>query len=233
MAFCSKCGNEATGRENHCSFCGFPLLDEAQVSAVAQGVGGTTGALSGLPDSADSTAVPPRYPAGGLERSPDGRPTGLMESIDARGDIATFIGKNAVIYLDKFGKFNDGARDSYAFTWHWPAFLFPMWWFLYRKMYLWAAMALMAEMLFGIFASIALALTANYIYYKHATTKIREVRANRQANPKAVLTLIGGVHAWVIPLALVLGFIGFGLIFAAILLASLMGPSVPVGATSI
>lgn len=51
-----------------------------------------------------------------------------------------FIGPNADRYLEQFKKFGPPHSPRFALTWHWPAFLFVSFlWFLYRKMYLYAA----------------------------------------------------------------------------------------------
>ena len=51
-----------------------------------------------------------------------------------------FIGPNADRYLEQFKKFGSPQSPRFALTWNWPAFLFISFlWFLYRKMYLYAA----------------------------------------------------------------------------------------------
>jgi hypothetical protein len=51
-----------------------------------------------------------------------------------------FIGPNADRYLEHFKKFGTPQSPRFALTWNWPAFLFVSFlWFLYRKMYLYAA----------------------------------------------------------------------------------------------
>ena len=51
-----------------------------------------------------------------------------------------FIGPNAEQYLEQFKKFGTAQAPRFALTWNWPAFLYVSFlWFLYRKMYLYAA----------------------------------------------------------------------------------------------
>ena len=57
-------------------------------------------------------------------------------------EYVTFIGKNAEKYLPTFQKFHVNGVDQFSVTWHWPAFLFPFFWLLYRKLYLWAILSL-------------------------------------------------------------------------------------------
>ena len=56
----------------------------------------------------------------------------------AEKDFINFIGKKSHKYLPKFKKFHIGGVDNFSITWNWPAFLFGFFWFLYRKLYLWA-----------------------------------------------------------------------------------------------
>jgi hypothetical protein len=37
-----------------------------------------------------------------------------------------FIGKHADTYLARFERFTNHGSDTFAFTWHWPAFLVPV-----------------------------------------------------------------------------------------------------------
>ena len=57
-------------------------------------------------------------------------------------DFIEYIGPRAENYLVKFKKFQATATDGFALTWHWPAFIFGFWWLLYRKLYVWALVAL-------------------------------------------------------------------------------------------
>jgi hypothetical protein len=59
----------------------------------------------------------------------------------------SFIGKHADSYLARFERFTKHGTDTFAFTWHWPAFLVPFPWMLYRKLYWWAVVALLMDAL--------------------------------------------------------------------------------------
>jgi Tfp pilus assembly major pilin PilA len=126
-------------------------------------------------------------------------------------DLEVFIGKNADTYLNKFGKFQQGGADSFAVTWHWPAFLFGVTWMIYRKMYLWA-LAMFAVSFVpcgGFLAAIAAGMTGNYLYYKHAQKKILELNSRvPSSGPQrtAELARAGGVLSiiWIlIPLGVI------------------------------
>lgn len=113
-------------------------------------------------------------------------------------DYKVFVGKNCEKYLTKFAKFNMGGIDSFKATWHWPAFFVPFWWLLYRKMYGWAILAFFTSWIpyIGWFlAPIIWAITANYIYYRHAKKKLLEIKTIHPAlgTQRAVIAVTGGV----------------------------------------
>lgn len=120
-------------------------------------------------------------------------------------DLAVFIGKNSDAYLTKFRKFSEGGSDSFAATWHWPAFFFSFWWMLYRKLYPWAALVLFLGCVpyVGFLAMIAFGLSANYIYYLHAKKKLLEVKAlhSSEVERAAAIARAGGVNNAVVVIA--------------------------------
>jgi hypothetical protein len=125
-------------------------------------------------------------------------------------DLAAFIGKNADKYLAKFRLFRQGSTDSFAATWHWPAFLFTFWWSLYRKMYGWAALVLFLGCIpyVGFLSMIAFGVSGNYLYYKHAGKKMLELGAQplSPVERTAALARSGGVNnivVVVLPLLLI------------------------------
>ena len=65
-----------------------------------------------------------------------------------RGDFLDFIDNEADKYITKFRKFYADGRDKFAFTWHWPAFLFAIPWLAYRKVYGWALVVLLSRSCF-------------------------------------------------------------------------------------
>jgi hypothetical protein len=130
-------------------------------------------------------------------------PFSVYDSNDVRIDqeeFRTFIGRNADLYLKKFRKFQIGHSDSFAATWHWPAFWLGFAWMLYRKMYLWALVAFIIGLTPVGFPlpMIGWGLTANYLYYLHAKKKIRVARPNPAGEPSVLpLAELGGVNRWV------------------------------------
>jgi len=118
-------------------------------------------------------------------------------------DMATFIGKNSDIYLRKFASFGTAGNGGFAATWHWPAFLVPFWWLIYRKQYLWAILAFVLSFIptIGLLSMIVFGLTGNYIYYTYANKKLLEISALPSEMSRAVaMARAGGVNnlAWVL-----------------------------------
>jgi len=122
-----------------------------------------------------------------------------------------FIGPNADRYLEHFAKFGTEQAPKFALTWNWPAFLFISFlWFLYRKMYLYAAVYaigpmvstyLTGDMTVGIVWSIMAGATGNYVYFWHCREQIAEIKKAGWSDPakrEAALKESGGVQPYVI-----------------------------------
>ena len=120
-------------------------------------------------------------------------------------ELAMFVGKNADMYLRKFGKFTQGGADSFSATWHWPAFFFSFWWTIYRKMYGWAVLALFLGCVpyVGLLAMAGFGISANYLYYRHAKNKVIELRAAQgpELERAAAIGRAGGVNNVAVVLA--------------------------------
>jgi hypothetical protein len=122
-----------------------------------------------------------------------------------------FIGPNAERYLEQFKKFGPEQAPKFAVTWNWPAFLFISFlWFLYRKMYLYAAVYavgpmvstyLTGDMTSGIVWSVVAGATANYVYYWHCREQIGAIKQrtwNDAAKQDEAIREAGGVQPYVI-----------------------------------
>jgi uncharacterized protein DUF2628 len=122
-----------------------------------------------------------------------------------------FIGPNSDRYLEQFKKFGPEQTPKFALTWNWPAFLFISFlWFLYRKMYLYAAVYaigpmvstyLTGDMTSGIVWSIVAGATGNYVYYWHCREQIGAIKQQLWSEPaKQDLAAkeAGGVQPYVI-----------------------------------
>jgi hypothetical protein len=128
-----------------------------------------------------------------------------------------FIGPNADRYLEQFKKFGTEQSPKFALTWNWPAFLFISFlWFLYRKMYLYAAVYaigpivssyLTGDMTSGLVWSVVAGATANYVYYWHCREQIGAIKQQAWNDPvKQEMTIkeSGGVQPYVIGVGVVL-----------------------------
>lgn len=122
--------------------------------------------------------------------------------------LALFIGDKSEIYLARFRKFDPGGEDRFAATWNWPASIFVSFWFLYRKLYLWAFITLIASIIpvVSILTVIFSGACGNYLYYRHARRKIAVLSATATAaDLDSVLAQSGGVHRWVIVAGIIFG----------------------------
>ncbi|OGW41988.1 MAG: hypothetical protein A2010_02655 [Nitrospirae bacterium GWD2_57_9] len=137
-------------------------------------------------------------------------------------ELALFVGKNSDKYLHKFRSFNRNGADSFALTWHWPAFLVGFWWLLYRKLYLWAVLDLVLGFIpyLGIIMMFVFGLTGNYLYYSHARKKLQEINAAPGSDTirTASIARAGGVNNVAVVLAPIL------VIFIAGILAAIAIP---------
>lgn len=146
-------------------------------------------------------------------------------SLITKKDYTVFLGENVDKYLPKFKKFNINGTDRFSLTWHWPAFFVPVLWMLYRKLYLWALLALVLNFILGIIPYVGFLLplvlfgmTGNYIYYKHIKKKILELN-QLQVSPdiqRVKLARAGGVNNVAIVIAAIILSIAVVSILAAI-----------------
>jgi len=148
-------------------------------------------------------------------------------------ELTAYVGPNADAYVAGFERFRRTGETRFAFSWSWMAFLWGVWWYLYRKMYLWAAIDFAVSVLFGwtlfvpILWAMVRAVTGDYLYFLHAGRKIRDLRPSFgggvSAGDPAYLGLLareGGVHRWILwaavggtVLLLLLGSLFFGLLW--------------------
>lgn len=139
-----------------------------------------------------------------------------------------FIGPNADRYFEQFRKFITPTGPRYALTWHWPAFLVdPFLWFLYRKMYLYAAVYavgpvvsayLTQDLMVGVVWRFMAGVSANYIYYWHVKEHLTSVRGRAADSPPrdTMLRDLGGVQPYVIWLGVALHLLLMAFVIEAI-----------------
>ncbi|MEE8241758.1 MAG: zinc-ribbon domain-containing protein [Nitrospirales bacterium] len=132
-------------------------------------------------------------------------------------------------YMGQFRKFGTGQTPRFALTWHWPAFLVPPFlWFLYRKMYLYAAVYLVGPAIAFVLTQdptvtfvwqLIAGATANYLYFWHIKDHLRHIREHagpHRAFPEGILRDTGGVQPYVFVLGIMLHLL--------VLVAILQGP---------
>lgn len=122
----------------------------------------------------------------------------VLTQLPTNEEFKKFIGKNYHIFIPKFDKFSIMPAAFHP-SWNWPAFFFAPWWFLYRKMYLWAVLSFICLWIpyLNLLAWIGWAVAANDLYYKHMHKKIAELKAFHGPEYEQYLLTIGGVHGWV------------------------------------
>ncbi len=141
----------------------------------------------------------------------------------------SFIGQNADRYLEQFRKFTGGGEPRFALTWHWPAFLFdPFLWFLYRKMYLYAAVYAIGPVLSAYFTGdltvgvvwrVMAGASANYIYYWHVREHVTAIKEKAGLGGRAQeqsLKDLGGVQPYVVWVGVALHILMFAVLIKAI-----------------
>ena len=139
-----------------------------------------------------------------------------------REEMRAFVGNNSEYYIQNFFQFSKTGTEKFCPTWNWSTFCFTFIWMLYRKMYVPAVITFVVFCIPGIniILHIVAGVAGNYLYYKHVKKKIEEVRSTRtQQNLYPILQEEGGVHKWVIWVAVVFSMILvmlFFLLFASI-----------------
>jgi hypothetical protein len=139
-----------------------------------------------------------------------------------------FIGPRADFYLERFRVFREGTQARFVPTWHWPAFGVGWLWYLYRKMYLHAAVFLFGGLLpmvlgaglagvviWNLFAAVA----AHYLYYMHIKLSLAMIERKAGLDQDARDHFIheaGGIqpYVWWLGLGLMALAIGAGLMEA-------------------
>ncbi len=135
-----------------------------------------------------------------------------------------FIGKNADYYLQKFEVFE---KTGSALSWNWASFGFGIFWMVYRKMYLFAFLALLfmfflnvlevslkfspaLSFFLSLWLWVGFGLFGNYLYYIHVKKKVMEISIQypSEEEQKLILQKEGGT-SWVSVFLFILIFILF------------------------
>jgi len=133
------------------------------------------------------------------------------------------VGPRADAFLPRFRRF-EASGGAWELTWNWPCLFFGPLWFLYRKMYAWAAALLFTEMvvmpavasspglsiLVSVAYKIAVPAAGHWLYYRHVGKIVASSReaAATDAERADWRRARGGV-SWVGPVVVtVVGFLG-------------------------
>jgi hypothetical protein len=147
-------------------------------------------------------AIKCRHCGSMLNSAPFGYTVGSIDDEEVRA----FVEKNSNYYISNFRKFTVTGSEAFTPTWNWSAFCAPFVWMLYRKMYALAAVTFVIFCVPGlnILLHIVTGMLANYLYYKHAQSKISEARQRLSPqNLYPVLHQIGSVNSWAIAVGIV------------------------------
>ncbi len=138
------------------------------------------------------------------EKSPPASDSSRVSS--EQQDWVKFLGPGSAYYLEQFKRFQVGENDRFALTWNWYPFLLGWLWFLYRKMYLYAAVFAVGPFLsmyvlgWGIEPLLVWGMAAgglsNYLYYGHVKRSLEALRDHGGALEQ-VLADVGGVQPYV------------------------------------
>ena|SRR5579885_1313379 len=220
MKPCATCERQNPDEARFCLQCGQPFVGAAADRPSSSPVSEPAPAIAHHGPTPDAPVAPPSIWE---------KPTPAEEEALWRA----FIGPHADRYLEQFKKFTRGGSPAFALTWHWPAFLVdPFLWFLYRKMYLYAAVYavgpvvsayLTGDLTVGVVWRIMAGASANYIYYWHVRDKLADLRSKGGLDPArqaAMIRDLGGVQVYVVWLGVALHLFLLALLIAA----ALQGP---------
>jgi predicted Zn finger-like uncharacterized protein len=127
--------------------------------------------------------------------SPSAAPPGGNTNVGSDAFVP-FIGKNASLYLQRFKHFSADGVTRYAPTWHWPAFLVPWLWFLYRKLYLWSLIAFVTGLipLVNLAARVAWGQQNYYLQnhqYSDSIEQLQSVGLDLRGVPELEISVLG------------------------------------------
>jgi hypothetical protein len=120
--------------------------------------------------------------------------------LDELDELYLFVGENREQYRYKFARLYQN-NGQYQTQWHWPAFLVPLPWLIYRKLYGWAAGFLVMQIILPPLAwgvlGIAMGMMANYLYYRHATQRISNISSVGQERRDEIVQA-GGTNSMLV-----------------------------------
>ncbi len=114
-------------------------------------------------------------------------------------DVEMMVGVNTEYYLPKFRQFKQLNKTT---SWNWASFFFPLWWFVYRKMYLYALCAWGVNVLIssmtagtgGLAVRILAGIFGNYIYMYWLEDQAKQAKIMTPSEKQVFINKKSGVN---------------------------------------
>ncbi|MDF2558054.1 MAG: hypothetical protein K0R71_1882 [Bacillales bacterium] len=226
--FCAKCGNPIEANQNFCANCG------AQVGTFQSNLGEQTQTDQSQVNqnngqSQSNFDEPNNFVQQQFNQGYQNQYDNLYSQATSDPDFMNFIGKNQYYYAEQFTKIK---LTNSKVTWNWPAFLFNVLWFAYRKMYGYAAAVFGAIVLLsltgiGSFLSFGVSLAAgifgNSIYMKKYEEEMAISKTMSPEMKKMYLYKKGGTNIGAVIGIIVIQVIFFIILFTVLFAAIFTG----------
>lgn len=194
MTFCSKCGSKNYTTSTFCSGCGNKIKDS--ILSNGSNIDYLRNDLNNNIDNNRNKNIN----------------NNIVDTSYTSDDINKFVGPNMDYYNIKFNQIKSTGKKI---TWNWPAFLFNMYWMLYRKMYAKSIIiSLISSILFlalpdglnsiaSIAITIGIGLYGNYMYLNHMEKKITDIN-HYDSNLREVMIRKKGGTNIVLPILIII-----------------------------
>jgi len=119
------------------------------------------------------------------------------DAMDEWEEIALFVGTDMEKYRAKFHQLHQN-DDRFQLQWHWAAFLAPVPWMIYRKLYFWAAGHLLLTLLLPplgwLLLSVIPGVLGNYVYYRYIKWRLAKIVSNGEERREEIIAA-GGTNS--------------------------------------
>lgn len=193
VVYCTKCGAQNAGTSLFCSKCGNRLSTSAATET------------STFQQSNSLNIDPHAYVnrQGDTYQKVNSYAHLDYNDTEVDADIQMLIGVNSDYYLPKFQEIRGLNKKN---TWNWPAFLITPYWMIYRKMYVYGAVALGISFVLPLLENtigyllllcgyIALGIFGNYIYMDFLKKKAIKVKAMNEPFKTRFVVKNSGVNS--------------------------------------
>lgn len=207
VMFCSQCGARNFTGASFCSQCGSRLAVASQAApqvpaCAAPDIGQQAVPYQPQVDYQQPAYQQPNYQQPNYQHGNFGTYQQPYGAVTMDPHLRHLVGPKWAYYLPKFRQLKAQGKSA---SWNWAAFLAPSYWMLYRKMYLYGAIAAVIEILCAAINSVLLSLLliggcitvgilGNFIYMKHLEDKAEEARTVPETYKTDFLLTNGGVN---------------------------------------